>query len=90
MNTYHFDQAFNAFIAGRKVVAWGFLHEHKVLLPNGFAAYPCGYFTKYDNGYTFICNGARLGNTPIQEALILNEDGIPIARDTEDLKFLEE
>ena len=90
MHQFTFDEAFQLFIAGRTVVSWGFLHEHKVVLPNGYAAYPCGYFTKYDNGYTFISNGARLSNTPIQEALILNEQGIPIARDTEDLKFSEE
>jgi hypothetical protein len=84
MNSITFDQAFQTYILNQKVIAWGFQHEVKVLLPNGYYAYPSGYFTEYENGYKMIASGATLHKTQIQEAMILDPDGVPIARDTED------
>ncbi|MCW3168187.1 hypothetical protein OMO38_06580 [Chryseobacterium sp. 09-1422] len=84
MNSITFDQAFQTYILNRKVIAWGFQHEVKVLLPNGYYAYPSGYFTEYENGYKMIASGATLHKTQIQEVMILDPDGVPIARDTED------
>jgi uncharacterized protein YhbP (UPF0306 family) len=55
-----FDQAFQTFILNQKVIAWGFQHEVKVLLPNGYYAYPSGYFTEFENGYRMIASGATL------------------------------
>lgn len=85
--TQNFDEAFNMYIQNQKVIAWGFQHETKVLLPTGYHAFPSGYFTEYENGYKMISSGASLGGTAIQEAMILDPDGVPISRDTEDLKF---
>jgi len=48
--------------------------------------FPCGYFTEYENGYKMIISGALVGKTAIQEAIILNKDGIAVARDTEDIR----
>jgi hypothetical protein len=84
MNSITFDQAFQTYILYQKVIAWGFQHEVKVLLPNGYYAYPSGYFTEYENGYKMIASGATLHKTQIQEAMILDPNGVPIARDTED------
>jgi len=84
MNSMTFDQAFQTYILNQKVIAWGFQQEVKVLLPNGYYAYPSGYFTEYENGYKMIASGATLHKTQIQEAMILDPDGVPIARDTED------
>lgn len=81
-----FEEAFNTFILNQKVISWGFQQQVRVLLPNGYSAFPCGYFTEYENGYKMIASGATLGITPIQEAMILDPNGVPIARDTEDLR----
>jgi len=35
-----------------------------------------------------IVSGESLGNTPVQEAQILDPQGVPIARDTEDIRDL--
>ena len=80
-----FSEAFNTFIKGQLVTGWGFQQQTRVKLPNGFYAFPCGYFTVYENGYRMIVSGESLGTTPVQEALILNPEGVPIARDTEDI-----
>ncbi|MFN8266131.1 MAG: hypothetical protein U0T11_08690 [Chitinophagaceae bacterium] len=84
-----FNDAFDQFIKGRKVVEWGFQQQKRVQLPDGNFAFPCGYFTLYDNGYKMIVSGESLGSTPIQEAMILDPDGIPVARDTEDIRGVE-
>lgn len=81
-----FEEAFIAFILNQKVIGWGFQQQIGVLLPNGYYAYPCGYFTEYENGYKLIASGATLHKTDIQEAMILDPNGVPIARDTEDLR----
>ncbi|MBW8361319.1 MAG: hypothetical protein K0M56_03930 [Kaistella sp.] len=81
-----FDEAFQAFILNRKVISWGFQQPVKTLLPNGYYAYPSGYYTEYDNGYRMISSGATLHKTDIQESMILDPDCVPVARDTEDLR----
>jgi len=81
-----FVQAFETYILNQKVISWGFQQQTKVLLPNGYYAYPSGYYTEYENGYRMIASGATLHKTAIQEAMILDPAGVPIARDTEDLK----
>ena len=40
--------------------------------------------------YKLIISGASLGLTPIQEALILDPEGIPVARDTKDIRTASE
>lgn len=86
MNDLLFEDAFNLYILNQKVVGWGFQQPEKVKLPNGFHAYPCGYYTQYENGYKVIANGASLGTAAIQEVMILNPEGIPVARDTDDIR----
>ena len=80
-----FNDAFQTFILNQKVISWGFQQQTKILLPNGYFAFPCGYFTVYENGYKMMASGATLDKTDIQEAMILNPEGVPIARDTENL-----
>lgn len=81
-----FHEAFDLYILNQKISGWGFQQPIKVKLPNGFHAFPCGYFTVYKNGYKLMMSGSSLGQTPIQETLILDPEGIPIARDTEDIR----
>jgi hypothetical protein len=81
-----FEEAFNKFILHNKVVGWGFQQQKRVKVSEGNYAFPCGYYTLYENGYKMIVSGESLGNTPVQEAMILNPEGIPIARDTEDIR----
>ncbi len=81
-----FHEAFDLYILKQKTIGWGFQQPTRVRLPNGFDAFPCGYFTEYENGYKLIISGASLGETPIQEAMILDPEGIAIARDTEDIR----
>lgn len=84
--TQLFSVAFDTYILNQKVISWGFQHETRVLLPNGYYAFPSGYYTQYENGYKMIISGATLHQTNIQEAMILDSNGVPIARDTEDTK----
>lgn len=84
--TENFYEAFDKYILNQKVVAWGFQHEIKVVLPNGYSAFPAGYYTEYENGYKMIASGATLHKTNVQEAMILDPDGMPVARDTEDIR----
>ena len=72
------------------MAAWGFQQPQKVVLPNGYFSWPGGYFTLYENGYRFIASGASLRTAAIQEVMILDPDGTPIARDTEDLSRTED
>lgn len=81
-----FEGYFSAFILNQRVIGWGFQQPTRVKLPNGFYAFPGGYYTEYENGYKVIASGASLGETAIQEIMILDPDGIPISRDTEDLR----
>lgn len=80
-----FNEAFDLYIRDQKVTRWGFLKLYAVLQRNGYHRDLGGYYTEYENGYRLICNGENLGQTPVQEALILDPQGIPIARDVEDL-----
>ena len=81
-----FNGFFIAFILSQKVIGWGFQQPTRVKLPNGFYAFPGGFYTEYENGYKVIASGASLGKTAIQEIMILDPGGIPISRDTEDLR----
>jgi hypothetical protein len=81
-----FTEAFDLYILHQKITSWGFQQPIRVALPNGYHAFPCGYFTVYENGYKLIISGASLGKTAIQEAMILDPAGIPVARDTEDIR----
>ena len=45
--TQLFSEAFETYILNQKVISYGFQQQTKVLLPNGYYAYPCGYFTEY-------------------------------------------
>jgi len=81
-----FDETFELFIKGRIVIGWGFQQPLPVKLPNGSLAFPCGYYTIFDNGYRLIISGDTIGSTAIQEAIILDTEGIPIAQDSEDLR----
>lgn len=87
---YFFEEAFELFIKGQRAVSWEFQQQKRVKLSNGYSAFPCGYKTTFENGYSFIASGESLGQTPIQEAMILDPDGVPIARDTEDIRPFEE
>ena len=84
-----FDDAFKLYILQQNVIGCGFQLTTKVKLPNGFYAFPGGYFTEYANGYKLIISGASIGTTAIQEAMILDPNGIPVSRDTEDLREAE-
>jgi len=74
------------YILGKKNIGFGFQQPTRVRLPKGFDAFPCGYFTEFENGYKLIISGATMGETAIQEVMIVDPDGIPIARDTEDIR----
>ncbi len=80
-----FEEAFDAYILNQKIISWGFQQPARVKLRNGYDAFPCGYFTEYGNGYKLIVSGAALGKTAVQEAMILDPQGVPVARDTEDI-----
>ncbi len=84
-----FEEAFKKYIHNQKAVGWGFRQQKRVQLPDGNFAFPCGYYTEYENGYKLIASGESLGNTPVQEALILDPGFVPIARDTEDIRDVE-
>lgn len=81
-----FEKAFNDFILNKKAIGWGFQLLITVRQYNGYNRDYGGYFTLFENGYKLVINGESLGATAIQEAIILDPDGIPIARDTEDLR----
>ena len=81
-----FDEIFDLYILNQKIIGWGFQQPTRVRLPNGYDDFPCGYFTEYENGYKMIVSGASLGGTAVQEVMILDADGIPIARDSEDIR----
>ncbi len=82
-----FEEAFATYIKDRKITAWGFQQPVKTLLANGYYAYPAGYYTEYDNQYRLIFNGASMGQADIQEAIILDPTGQPVARDTETIYY---
>lgn len=84
-----FNEAFNTYILHQKVIGWSFRQPYRVKLPNGYSATPCGYYTEYENGYKLIASGASIGETAIQEAMILDPNDVPVARDTEDLRDVE-
>ena len=81
-----FEEAFVAYIKNQVVVDWGFQLLITIKQPNGYSRDIGGYYTLYENGYKLIVSGESLGKTPIQEAIILDPAGMPVARDTEDLR----
>ncbi|AWK06369.1 hypothetical protein HYN56_19915 [Flavobacterium crocinum] len=81
-----FSEAFEKYILNKRVISWGFQHETRVILPDGHPSFPSGYYTEYENGYKMIASGSTLHKTNIQEAMILDPQGVPIARDSEDTK----
>jgi hypothetical protein len=81
-----FAEVFDRYILNQKITGWGFQQPTRVRLPNGYDDFPFGYFTEYENGYKMIVNGASLGGTAVQEIMILDPDGIPIVRDSEDIR----
>jgi hypothetical protein len=85
-----FEQAFAMFILGQKIIGWGFQQPVKTLLDNGYHVYPAGYYTEYENKYRLIFNGASLHKADVQEAMILDSNGMPIARDTETIYYDED
>lgn len=84
-----FNEAFEKFIKNQVVKDWGFQQPKRVKISEGNFAFPCGYYTIYENGYQLMISVESLGATPIQEAMILNPEGITIARDTEDIRDAE-
>ena len=85
-----FEEAYETFINGKKIISWGFQQPVNTLLPNGYYTYPAGYFTEFENKYRMIFNGASLEKADVQEALILDPEGLPIARDTETIYYFDE
>ena len=83
-----FEEAFKAFILGKKIISWGFQQPVKTLLLNGYHAYPADYYTVYENNYRLIFNGASLEKADIQEAMILDPARLPISRDTETIYYI--
>lgn len=75
---------------GLNIFVQDFQQPVKTLLPNGYYAYPAGYFTEYENNYRIIFSGASLENADIQEVMILDPTGLPIARDTETIYYFDE
>ena len=55
-----FEEAYETFINGKKIISWGFQQPVKTLLTNGYYAYPAGYFTEFENKYRMIFSGASL------------------------------
>ena len=82
-----FGEAFTAHIQNQIVEDWGFQLLTTIKQPNGYSRDIGGYYTLYKNGYKLIISGESLGKTPVQEAIILDPNGIPVARDTEDLRW---
>lgn len=82
-----FSQAFNEYILHQKITGWGFQLNKTVTLRNGFNKDIGGYYTEYENGYRMMISGESLGETPVQEALIIDPEGIPVAKDTEDCRW---
>ena len=82
-----FEEAFNTYIIGQKIISFGFQQPAKTLLANGYYVYPAGYFTTFENNYRLIMNGASLEKADIQEAFILDPNGLPVARDTETIYY---
>ncbi|RZL40853.1 MAG: hypothetical protein EOP00_25975 [Pedobacter sp.] len=77
-NAMSFETAFDQFIKGRKVVDFGFRKPDPVKLSNGFFAYPCGYYTLYDNGCKLIVYGFSFGQSTMQEVWVLDGNDVPI------------
>lgn len=81
-----FTEAFGLYILNQEITAWGFQKPVRVRLPNGFDDFPYGYFTEYKNGYKIIVSGASFAGTAVQEIMILDPTGMPVARDSEDIR----
>lgn len=87
-NSMTFDEAFKHYIKGRTVIGTGFRQPDPVELSNGYQAYPCGYFTLYDNGFKVIVHGSKLvEHTSLQEIWVLDEQNRPVGY--KDQEFIE-
>lgn len=84
-----FTEAFDSYILNQKVIGWSFQQPTLVKLPNGDDAFACGYFTEYENGYKLMICGKTIGEADVQEAMIIDAEGVPIASDTKDLDYSE-
>lgn len=82
-----FQEAFDAFLLNKKVVGCKFQLLKKIKQKDGYFRDIGGYYTLYENGYKLMINGESLGQTAVQEALILDPDDMLVARDTEDLRW---
>lgn len=82
-----FEDAFNKYIKDQPAAGFGFELLKAVKQPDGYVKEIGGYYTRYANGYRLMIYGESLGETPVQESLILDKEDIVIARDTEDLKW---
>jgi hypothetical protein len=85
-----FEEAFSTYIQNQKIISFGFQQPVKTLLANGFYAYPAGYYTVYENNYRLIFNGASMEEADIQEVMILDSAGMPVAKDTETIYYDED
>jgi hypothetical protein len=78
-NTMSFEEAFEKFIKGQKVVGYGIRQPEPVLLENGYNAYPCGYYTLYENGFKVIVCGSNVSpTTALHEIRILDPEDRPV------------
>lgn len=82
-----FSNAFDQFIKDKAIKECGFRLLEKIKQPDGYSVDIGGYYTLFENDYSIVFSGASLGETAIQEALILDNKNIVIARDTEDLRW---
>lgn len=82
-----FEEAFDTYIKGQEITECGFQLLKNVKQPDGHFRELGGYYTTFANGYRLMFYGESLGQTPVQEALILDSNDIVIARDTEDLRW---
>lgn len=71
-----YDRAFTNYILNQKVIDWQFQHDIRMPLPNSYLALSNGLF----NGYKIIARGATLHKTDIQEAMMLDLEGVPFLR----------
>ena len=80
-----FNDAFNLHILNQTVTRWWFQQPTHIEDSNDLFTSPCGYFTEYENGYKLIVVGWSPEETAIQVAMILDPEGVPVAKDTQDL-----
>ncbi|MVZ64372.1 hypothetical protein GQF61_00780 [Sphingobacterium sp. DK4209] len=78
-NAMTFEEAFERFIKGQKAVDYGVRQPEAVMLSNGYQAFPCGYYTLFENGFKLIVSGFNVSPKSSQhEAWVLDEDDRPV------------